>query len=76
MADHTIIDVRGYSCTGALMELIAALKLAQVGDEIEVLSIDPNSAAEILEWVRKVGHDHLGTTRNDELWRVRVRKAR
>jgi len=30
------IDARGAYCPGPLMELIAALKLVQIGDEIEI----------------------------------------
>ena len=75
MADRKIIDARGYSCTGPLMELIAAIKLADVGDELEVLSIDPSAAAEIPEWVEKVRHEHLGTTQVDGVWHSVVRKT-
>jgi tRNA 2-thiouridine synthesizing protein A len=75
MAVRKIIDARGYSCTGPLMELIAGLKLAEVGEEIEVLSIDPNSAVEIPEWVHKVRHEHLATTERDGVWRVLVKKT-
>jgi len=75
MADRKIIDARGYSCTGPLMELIAALKLVAVGDEIEVLSIDPDSAVDIPQWVNKVRHEHLGTTHVDGVWHSVVRKT-
>ena len=37
MGKQTTIDRRGAFCPGPLMELIAALKLVEVGDEIEVL---------------------------------------
>jgi len=75
MGQRKIVDARGYSCTGPLMELISALKLAEVGEEIEVLSIDPGSAVEIPEWVHKVKHEHLGTTQVDGVWHSVVRKT-
>ena len=40
MAQRTKIDARGAFCPGPLMELIAGLKLIEVGDEIEVWSSD------------------------------------
>ncbi len=68
------IDARGSFCPGPLMELIAALKMATVGDEIEVLSTDKGSANEIPEWLRKVKHEHLGTEEKDGVWHVVARK--
>lgn len=76
MAERQSIDARGSFCPGPLMELIAALKLASVGDEIEILSSDKGSAADIPAWVNKVGHSHVGTTEKDGYWAVVVRKAK
>lgn len=75
MADRKIVDARGYSCTGPLMELIAALKLAAVGEEIDVLSKDAESAADIPEWVQKVRHEFLGTVQIDGVWHTVVKKT-
>jgi len=58
------------------MELIAAMKMVEVGDEIEVLSSDKGSATDIPEWIRKVKHEHLGTEEKDGVWHVLVKKAR
>ncbi len=70
------IDARGAFCPGPLMELIAKLKLVQVGDEIEVLSTDKGSANDIPEWVKKVQHEIVGVTQNDGVWSIVVRKAK
>ena len=45
MSERTTIDARGAFCPGPLMELIAALKMRQIGDEIEVLSSDKGSVS-------------------------------
>ena len=58
------------------MELIAKLKLIEVGDEIEVLSTDKGSAHDIPEWVKKVQHEMVGVTQNDGVWSIVVRKAK
>jgi tRNA 2-thiouridine synthesizing protein A len=76
MAERQTIDARGAFCPGPLMELIAALKLASVGDEIEILSSDKGSAADIPAWIAKVGHIHVGTTDHAGHWSVVVRKAK
>jgi TusA-related sulfurtransferase len=76
MSQRTKIDARGAYCPGPLMELIAALKLVEVGDEIEVLSTDKGSAEDIPEWVNKVHHEMVGVTQADGCWSLVVRKAK
>ncbi len=70
-----VIDARGSFCPGPLMELIAAMKMVQVGDEIEVLSSDKGSSTEIPEWIAKVKHEHVGTEQRDGVWHVLVKKT-
>jgi tRNA 2-thiouridine synthesizing protein A len=76
MTSRKQVDARGSFCPGPLMELIAAMKAAQVGDELEVLSTDKGSANEIPEWIRKVKHEHLETREENGIWHVVVRKAK
>jgi tRNA 2-thiouridine synthesizing protein A len=76
MADRKIVDARGSFCPGPLMELIAAMKTIQVGDELEVLSTDKGSATDIPEWIHKVKHEHVGTTEQAGVWHVVVRKMK
>ncbi len=58
------------------MELIAGMKMANVGDELEVLSSDKGSASDVPEWIRKVGHDLLGTREENGVWHIIVRKTK
>lgn len=76
MTEKKIVDGRGSFCPGPLMELIAALKSSQIGDELEVLSTDKGSANDIPEWVRKVGHEYVSTTEEGGVWHVIVRKLK
>ncbi|MCT8973821.1 sulfurtransferase TusA family protein [Microbaculum marinisediminis] len=76
MAQRTKIDARGAYCPGPLMELIAALKLVEIGDEIEVLSSDKGSADDIPEWVNKVKHEMVGVDKEGDHWSIVVRKAK
>ena len=76
MSERTTIDARGAFCPGPLMELIAALKIAQVGDEIEVLSTDKGTVKDVPEWVAKVGHEMVGVTEIGDHWSVVVKKAK
>jgi tRNA 2-thiouridine synthesizing protein A len=70
------IDARGAFCPGPLMELIAVLKLVQIGDEIEVWSSDKGSVSDIPQWVNKVHHEMVGITRQDGYWSIVVRRAK
>jgi TusA-related sulfurtransferase len=76
MSESMTVDARGAFCPGPLLELIGALKLAQIGDEIHVLSSDRGSVTDIPEWCKKVKHDFLGVTEHKGYWSVGVRKAK
>lgn len=76
MAEKHLIDARGSFCPGPLMELIARIKQAGVGDELEVLSTDEGSANDIPEWVNKVGHEMVNSFQADGIWHVVIRKAK
>lgn len=58
------------------MELIAALKLVQIGDEIEVWSSDKGSVSDIPQWVNKVHHKLISVTPHDGYWSIVVCKAK
>jgi len=68
------IDARGAFCPGPLMELIGSMKTEPVGSVIEILSSDNGSAKDIPEWIRKVGHEYIGTEQNDGFWSIVVKK--
>ena len=76
MSEKKVIDARGSFCPGPLMELIAGIKLLEVGDELELLSSDKGSASDIPEWVNKVGHEMVSSNEQDGVWHIVVRKAK
>lgn len=71
-----VVDARGSFCPGPLMELIARIKEARVGQVLEVWSTDEGSAKDIPHWAKKVGHEYLGTQTAGREWRVQVRKSK
>jgi len=76
MANRMTTDAKGAFCPGPLMELIAALKLVEIGDEVEVLSTDKGTVKDTPEWVAKVGHEMVETVEHDGYWSVVVRKTK
>jgi len=76
MPERKTIDARNTYCPGPLMELIANLKLIDVGDELEVLSTDSGSASDIPEWINKVGHEMVSNAEEGGVWHIVVRKTK
>jgi len=76
MAEKKIIDARGSFCPGPLMELIGAIKMVAIGDEIEVLSSDRGSANDIPEWLKKVGHEFLGSREEAGVWHIKLKRSK
>ncbi|MHB1203912.1 MAG: sulfurtransferase TusA family protein [Acidithiobacillus sp.] len=77
MSTQRVVDARGSFCPGPLMELIANMKMMAVGDTLELLSTDAGSAADVPEWVKKVGHEMVSTEQDTEgTWHIHVRKAK
>ncbi len=72
----TTIDARGAYCPGPLLELIAGLKLIEIGEEIEIWSSDQGSVKDIPEWVAKVGHEMGETVEQDGYWSIRIIKSK
>ncbi len=71
-----VVDARNTFCPGPLMELITNMKLAQVGDVLELLSTDAGSAADVPEWVNKVGHEIVSSQSVDGVWHIKIRKTK
>ena len=71
-----IVDATGSFCPGPLMELIAQIRDARIGDVLELLSSDKGSVQDVPVWVQKVGHELLGSEESNGVWRIRVRKAK
>ncbi len=76
MSETKVVDARNTFCPGPLMELIKSIKLAEVGDTLELLSTDAGTANDVPEWVKKVGHELVSSEKIEEVWHIKVRKAK
>lgn len=76
MQGTQILDARGATCPGPLMELIAQIKLMDIGEEVEVLATDKGSATDIPIWLRKVGHELINMREDAGVYHIRVRKTK
>lgn len=74
--ERKLVDAKNTFCPGPLMELIGQMKLAAVGDELEILSTDKGSANDIPEWINKVGHELLDSFEKNGVWHLVVKKTK
>lgn len=71
-----VVDARNSYCPGPLMEMIKTIKQVEVGEVIEVLSSDKSSSKDIPEWVKKAGHELVDVKKEDNYWRIIVKKLK
>jgi tRNA 2-thiouridine synthesizing protein A len=76
MSETKVVDARNTFCPGPLMELISNMKMASVGDVLELLSTDEGTAKDVPEWINKVGHQIVSSEKVDGVWHIKIRKAK
>jgi len=70
------IDARGSYCPGPMMELIKAIRQAEVGEVVELLSSEEGSLSDIPAWIEKAKHELVAIIKEDGYNRFLVRKKR
>jgi len=53
----TTVDARGATCPGPLMDLIGAIRDAEPGDVVKLLSDSEKSLTDVPEWVEEAGKE-------------------
>ena len=71
-----IIDARGSSCPGPLLEAKKGIGSVAVGQIIEILANDPGTKKDIPAWAGKVGHLSLGVIEDPTYDRVFVKRLK
>ncbi len=71
-----LIDARGSFCPGPLMELIRAIREAQIGDVLTVRSSDKGSKIDIPKWIEKAGHKLISVESYEGYDEITVEKMR
>jgi len=73
--ETTVVDARGTSCPGPLLEAKKGIGSVDVGGVIEIYSNDPGTRNDIPAWCKKVGHEHLGLLEADGYDRIFVKRT-
>ena len=69
--DETV-DARGAACPGPLMDLIGAVRGADAGAVIRLLSDSERSLTDVPEWAEEAGNDVLDTVERDDHFEIYV----
>jgi len=72
--DETV-DARGAACPGPLMDLIGAIRSADSGAVIRLLSDSEQSLTDVPEWAEEAGNELLEIEEHDDHTAFYVEKA-
>lgn len=72
--DETV-DARGAACPGPLMDLIGAIRGADSGAVIRLLSDNEQSRTDVPEWAEEAGNELLAVEEEDDHTAFYVEKA-
>ena len=71
-----IVDARGTSCPGPLLETKKAMTSVQVGGVLETLSSDEGTQRDIPIWAKATGQEFLGVVNEPGYDRIFVRRLK
>ena len=71
----TIVDARGVSCPGPLLEAKKGIGQVDVGGVIEIYSSDPGTGNDLPAWCNKVGHEFLGSLEGEGYTRYFIKRT-
>ena len=72
---ETTVDARGAACPGPLMDLIGAVRGAESGAVVRLLSDNERSLTDVPEWVDETDHELIATEEGDDYHAFDVEKA-
>jgi len=71
-----VVDARGTSCPGPILELKKGITTVPVGGVLELLSSDEGTKSDAPVWCSKVGHEFLGVIMESGYYRILVRRKK
>lgn len=77
MSDYDIaieVDARGSFCPGPMMELIKAIRQAEVGEFLSLLSSDEGTRKDVPAWIDKAKHELVEIINEDGYDKYIVKK--
>lgn len=74
--ETVVVDARGVSCPGPLLEAKKGIGNVGVDGTIEIWSSDPGTRNDIPAWCQKVGHEFLGFIEEEGYDRIFVTRKK
>ncbi len=71
-----VVDARGTSCPGPILELKKGITTVPVDGILELLSSDEGTKADAPVWCSKVGHEFLGVIMESGYYRILIRRKK
>jgi TusA-related sulfurtransferase len=71
-----VIDARGMSCPGPLLEAKKGIGTVAVGQVVEIQSADASTKSDLPKWANKVGHEFIGSAAAEGYDRLFVKRAK
>ena len=75
MEANYIVDTVGKFCPVPIVETAHKIKEMNIGETVAVLSDDPGIQSDAPNWCKMTGHEFLGSSENDGIFRIFIRKA-
>ncbi|QGA84477.1 sulfurtransferase TusA family protein [Halomicrobium sp. LC1Hm] len=75
MEPDETVDARGAACPGPLMDLIGAIRSADSGEVVRLLSDNEQSLSDVPEWAEEAGNELRAVEELDDHHEFYVEKA-
>ena len=70
----SVVDARGATCPGPLMDLIGELRTVETGAVVALLSDTEKSTTEVQEWADEAGNEVIDIVEEDDHYSIHVQK--
>jgi len=70
----SVVDSRGATCPGPLMDLIGEIRTIDAGDVVALLSDADNTTTEVQEWADESGNEVTDIVDEGDYHRIQVKK--
>ena len=71
-----VVDARGTACPGPILEAKRSISKVPVGGILEVISTDTGTLNDLPIWVKRVGHEYLGSLESEGFYRLFIKRGK
>jgi tRNA 2-thiouridine synthesizing protein A len=69
-----VIDLRGLTCPGPILQTKKAIEEIEPGQVLEIWGTDPGTKSDMPAWAKRAGHEFLGFEDAGDYMKFYVRK--